>query len=249
MTGVHVNRERPTHLFIQVAETLRGRIKHGHYGVGELLPSARELEAEFKVSNITIRKALDRLAQEGLIVSRRGRGTQVAGGREELVPLEITGKFGDWADSVVGRKSRLEVDVLDILLVDGPPRIRRLLSPGPKEKLWRMRRVRKFQGHPISCYTNYGLPEICGRIGKEEVEKRSFIEVFKEVSGVSLARIEQRVEARVADMDTSLLLGAEFGSPLFFVDNVYYSTQDRPVEITHMYFRGDRYTYRTLIEL
>jgi len=244
-----MNRERPTHLFIQVAETLRGRIKHGLYGLGDLLPSARELEKEFKVSNITIRKALDRLSQEGLIVSRRGRGTQVARGREDLVPLQITGNFRDWADSVAGKKPRLEAVVLDVALVDGPPRTREVLSVRPGEKLWRMRRVRKVRGLPVSCYINYGLQEVCARISQEEVEKRSFVEVFEEVSGVRLARIEQRVEARVADMDTSALLGTDFGSPIFFVDNIYFSSRGVPVAVTHMYFRGDRYAYRTLIEL
>jgi hypothetical protein len=53
----------------------------------------------------------------------------------------------------------------------------------------------------------------------------------------------------IAEMDLANLLGIDYGTPLFFVENIYYSIQNQPVVVTHMYYRGDFYTYRASISL
>jgi GntR family transcriptional regulator len=82
-----------------------------------------------------------------------------------------------------------------------------------------------------------------------DFRRRSFIEVLQRRMGIRLSRMEQRVEATVADMDVSAILGVEFGAPLFFVENQYFAGEAPPVEVTHMYYRGDRYVYQTTIRL
>jgi len=244
-----MDRGQAVPIFIQVAETLRGRILNNEYPAGDLIPSARELEKEFRVSNITIRKALELLTQEGYLIPRRGVGTQVAKVREEMEEIEISGNFRGWIDSASGRRSQLKADVLEATIAPCPERVSQILGLEPGQNVWRMKRVRKIKGQPISYFVNYGSPEILGRIKPEEVVKCSFIEVFQEVCGLKLSRLEQRVQAVVADMDLSSILGVRFGDPLFFVEAVYFSEAGKPVEVTHMYYRADRYVYKATIEL
>ena len=241
-----MDREDLTAYYYRIAETLRGRIKAQEYRFGDILPPEKDLEKEFGVSNITIRKALALLVQEGLVVRKRAIGTKVMYREGKRVAIKISGNFKDWYDSAYA-KLKLDVDVLEILVTDCPERIRSILGLRKDEKIWRMKRVRRIKRDPISYYINYGPPSILGILSCGDFEKRSFIEVFQDRCNIKLSKIEQQVEATIADMDLASILRVRFGDPLFFVENVYYSTENKPVDVTHMYFRGDRYLYKTTI--
>lgn len=241
-----MNREDLTAYYFRIAETLRGRIKAQDYKFGDLLPPEKDLENEFGVSNITIRKALALLVQEGLVVRKRAIGTRVLYKQDKRLAIRISGNFKDWYDSAYA-KLNLDVDVMEIVVTDCPERIRSILSLSKDEKIWRMKRVRKINRNPISYYINYGPPSLLGNLSSKEFEKRSFIDIFQDRCNIKLSKIEQQVESTIADMDLASILKARFGDPLFFIENVYYSTENMPVEVTHMYFRGDRYVYKSTI--
>ena len=245
-----MERDRAISYYVKVAETLKARIRDGQYQPDEIIPSARKLEQEFKVSNITIRKALELLAREGFVIPMRGVGTRVTKRKHDVVSIEITGSFRDWMDSALGRDLQITVHVLEITVTSCPKRVRQILSLGPEERVWRMKRVRKLRGEPMSYFINYGRPEVFNeKITKEEAKKSSFVDLFQERCQIHLSKVDQRVEATVADMDLSSALNINFGDPLFFVENVYYSADGNPVEVTHMYFRGDKYVYDATINL
>jgi len=229
--------------YLQVAETLRRRIKEGQYQVGELVPSHRELEEEFKVSNITIRKALTLLTQEGFLTAKRGVKAEVAKRKDDFIEVQLTSDFMEFSGSFLPPNLDIRVKVLEITIVPGQKRVRDILSIKPEEQVWRMKRVRKIKGQPISYYVNYGPPELMGKIGKKDVEKRGFIEVFKDISEIKPSRMEQRVQAIMADMDLSRLLGVDYADPLFFVETTYLSKMAKALALTHAYLRADRYRY------
>mgnify|MGYP005834742905 CR=1 FL=1 len=236
-------------LYFRVAETIKGRIDSRRYRPGTIIPSEKALATEFGVSVITIRKAMDILAREGLVSRKRGVGTSVLFSNQGRLPIKITGNFRDWFDSVSGRLHRLEVQVLEIKVVDCPEQVARTLGLSDTDPVWRMKRVRKYRGEPISYYINYAPAQLAGLVSAKDFKSRSFLEVFQERFKVRLVRIEQKVEATVADMDVSGVLQVDFGVPLFFVENVYYASDDRPLEVTHMFYRGDRYVYRASIQM
>ena len=245
-----MERDRAVSYYMKVAETLKARIRDGQYQHNDLIPSARKLEEEFKVSNITIRKALDLLTREGFVMPMRGVGTRVVKIEDDVVSIEITGSFRDWVDSAIGRNLQLTVDVLEITITSCPKRVSQILTLGPDENIWRMKRVRRLRGVPMSYFINYGRPELFSdKITIDEVTKSSFVDLFQARCQISLSKMEQRVKATVADMDLSGVLDINFGDPLFFVENVYYSTDGNPVEVTHMYYRGDKYIYDATIQL
>ena len=245
-----MERDRAISYYVKVAETLKARIRDGQYQPKDLIPSAKKLEEEFKVSNITIRKALDLLTREGFVIPMRGVGTRVAKMEDDVVSIEITGSFRDWVDSTLGRDLQLSVDVLEIAITSCPKRVSQILTLGLDENIWRMKRVRRLRGVPMSYIINYGRPEVFSdKITIEEVRRSSFVDLFQERCQISLSKMEQRVKATVADMDLSGILAINFGDPLFFVENVYYSTDGNPVEVTHMYCRGDKYIYDATIQL
>jgi len=245
-----MERDRAISYYVKVAETLKARIRNGQYQPNDLIPSAKKLEEEFKVSNITIRKALDLLARDGYVIPMRGVGTRVVKTEDDMVSIEITGSFRDWVDSALGRDLQVTVDVLEIAITSCPKRVSQILTLGPEENIWRMKRVRRLKGVPMSYFVNYGRPEVFSdKITLEEVKNSSFVDLFQKRCQISLSKMEQRVKATVADMDLSGVLAINFGEPLFFVENVYYSADGNPVEVSHMYYRGDKYVYDATIQL
>lgn len=241
-----MERDNTIAYYYQVAETLKGRIESRRYSPGELLPSEKELSATFGVSNITIRKAMSLLVEQGLVVRRRGVGTRVLERGDQRISLKITGHFGDWVDSALSRREKLTVDVLEMGIVPCPHPVTKDLGRKPGSDIWRLKRVRKLKDEPISYYVNYAPPKLMGKVRARDFEKKNFIEVFQKKSGIAIDRIEQHVEATTADMDVAAVLGVDFGAPLFFITNIYSNARGRPVEITHMHFRGDRYIYKSV---
>ncbi|HUT72397.1 MAG TPA: GntR family transcriptional regulator [Desulfatiglandales bacterium] len=235
--------------YVRIGKTLKGRIESKIYAPGSLIPSEKEIEREFGFSNITIRKALDLLVNEGILVRKRGIGTRVIHRDDNRLAIKITGTFRDWFDSASGKHPKLDVEVLEIAVTTCPEPIREILSLSKDAMVWRMKRVRKFGEEPISYYINYGPPQLFEKVNENAFKKRSFFEVFKKCSGVQLSQIEQNVEAITADVDLASILRVQFGASLFFVENIYYSTSLVPIEVTHVYYRGDRYIYNAVIRL
>jgi len=244
-----VERDNTIAYYYQVAETLKGRIESREYPPGGLLPSEKDLSAEFGVSNITIRKAMSLLVKQGLVVRRRGVGTRVLETGDQRIPLRITGNFGDWVDSALSRRQKLTIEVLDMETVPCPHPVATALGRPPGSDIWRLRRIRMLKDEPISYYINYTPLERMQNVRVDDFREKNFIEVFQAASAIAIDRIEQRVEATTADMDVAAVLRIDFGAPLFFITNIYSPADGGPVEITHMFFRGDRYIYRNVSSL
>jgi len=230
-------------LFVQVVETLKTRIRNYEYGPGDAIPSAKALEKEFNVSNITIRRAVEQLAREGYVIPKRGIRPRVAELEKTWVEIEITGDFRTWIDTAVGKKLGIRAKLLDRQVIDCPTPLREILALDPKETVERIKRVRELHGEPISYYVTYGSSALTTRLSNNEIEKGPFVDSFQSVCKIKLKSMEQSVHASIADMDLAGILHVDFGFPLFFVQNIYYSEENKPMAITHMYYRSDRYVY------
>jgi DNA-binding GntR family transcriptional regulator len=112
--------QRGVPLYLKVAATIKSRIHSGIYQRGEWIPAAKDLALEFGVSTITIRKAVERLIQEGYLAARQGAGTRVTHPELKKVEIQISGDFREWFDSASGRSPRLAIQLLDIAGVPPP---------------------------------------------------------------------------------------------------------------------------------
>ncbi len=233
--------------YAQVAETLRRRIMTDEYTEGSLIPPAEGLRKEFGVSDITIRKALEMLTRDGLLLRKRGVGTVVQKCERDLVVFELSGSFERLVKSVDSLP--LELEVLDMAIVPCPLHVQQVMSMGPDQKVLRIKKLRNHGGSPLSFYIHYIAPVFGRTITKEKVEAKHFVQVFEEASSVKVASLDQRLESVVADLDLSRILEVRFGSPLIFVENVYSTDQHKPVILTQNYYRGDKCSYRSSANL
>lgn len=235
----------------QVADTLRRRIVRGEYRKGDVIPTAAQLEQLFSVSNITIRKALAILSEEGWIQGRRGVGTVVVRVPEtQRVNIAVSGDFTDWVDTASGKSLPIEQKLLGLGEESGPADVCRQLGLAPGEPLWVMRRLRSISGNIISYHVNFGQPEAMAGVSAANMAgNRNFVDLLRARVGADLDRMDQTVEASVADRDLAMLLKVDFGTPLFYVENVYRDRSGKAVAVSHLYLRGDHYAYQTSIVL
>lgn len=242
---------RTVPFYRQVADTIRARIVDGVYSVGQCLPPSGELEHTFSVSNITMRKALSLLRAEGWIQTRRGVGTIVVRGAEaDVVDIRHSGRFTEWLEWASGKNQNVRQQVLAIDTERGPERIRKQLNVAAGELVWRMRRLRSRVGEPISYHVSYGRCELERLVKKKHFQgSGSFIEFLQANYPRKIIRIEQCVEAAVANMDLAKLLQIDFGAPIFFMEHRYIDESEAVVAISQLFMRADRYRYSTSIEL
>lgn len=236
----------------QVADTIRARIMDGVYLVGDCLPPSVELEKSFRVSNITMRKALAILKAEGWVETRRGVGIVIIRASEpDVVDIRHSGRFTEWLEWASGKSQNIKQQVLGIEQEHGPARVRRLFADIPEnEPLWQMRRLRSRGGEPISYHISYGRLEFQRLVRKKDFQGAgSFIEFLQQQYPRKILRIEQAVEASVANMDLAQLLNIEFGAPIFFMEHLYIDENEKVVAISHLFMRADRYRYSTSITL
>ncbi|MCF6196487.1 MAG: GntR family transcriptional regulator [Emcibacter sp.] len=227
----------PTPLYHQLYVLIREKIFSGLYANGSLIPTEKELEKMFDVSRITVKRALDELAKEGLVARQRGRGTTVTFNN----PVShSSGNMAGLIEDMQTIAKETTVTILEFDYVKAPPQAVDALKLDPAATVQKAVRTRHKDATPFSYVTTY-LPEDIGRTFKyEELEARPILALI-ERAGIAIARARQTITATLADSTTASALMVNIGSPLIKVTRIVYDSNDRPVEYITIYYRPDHY--------
>jgi len=228
-------------LYRQIRVLLLESLKAGEWKPGEAIPTEPELAARFRVSQGTVRKAVDELASDNLLVRRQGKGTFVATHNEErslfrflrLAPLQGEVEYPD-SELIDSRRTRASAEIA------------RLLDVRSGESLVFLRRVLSFQEIP-TVVDEISLPAgIFRGFSAQRFNDwtGSMYGFFETEFGVRIVRADEDICAVAADGKTARLLGVPPGSPLLCVDRVTFTYGDRPVEFRRGLYRTDRHVYR-----
>ncbi len=229
--------------FIQIAETMKRRIVAGEYNQGKQLFTGEELEREFQTSNITIRKAMEKLKNDGFVERRRGLGTTVSKIDPEPLEFELGRSFNRLRESI--DKLNTQVKVLEITRTLSSKYVQNFLSMNSEQEIWRLKRIRIYKGLPVSFNTYYADPSHCAGITKKEAEKDDILNTIEKAMGVKIHKVNQTLRSVAADLDVSCALEIPFGAPAFFNETTYQSVSDETLFISQSYFRGDMFVFRT----
>jgi GntR family transcriptional regulator len=229
--------------FIQIAETMKSRIVSGQYNPGKQLFTGEELEREFQTSNITIRKAMEKLKNDGFVERRRGLGTTVSKIAPEPLGFELGSSFKKLKESI--QKLNTKVKVLEIIRTTSSEYVQDILSMSPEQEIWRMRRIRIYQGLPVSFYTYYADPLFCSDIYEKDAGKDDILNTIEQAMGIKIHKVRQTLRSVVADLDISSILEIPFGAPAFFNESTYHSRSGKTLFLSQSYFRGDMFVLRT----
>jgi GntR family transcriptional regulator len=216
-------------LYAQIKGLLEKSLEAGEWRPGEAIPSETELAGRFGVSQGTVRKAIDELAGENLVVRRQGRGTFVATHTEERAStfrfLRI--RRNDGVDEYPTSK------LVDIRRAKASAETARLLELRPGDPVIVLRRILEFGGEPV-VLDEITLPGALFRgltRVKYEAYEGSMYGFFETQFGVRILKAREKLRALAADAASAGLLGVPPATPLLAVDRVTFTFGDRPVEV------------------
>jgi DNA-binding GntR family transcriptional regulator len=239
---ISVNRTSPVPLYFQVAEQLENAILDGTLNAGDRISNEISLAQDLGLSRPTMRQAIQVLVDKGLLVRKRGVGTQVVHGKVHR-PLEMTSLFDDLAKA--GQQQRTEVLALEKQAVTEEVAAELRLATG--DDVWFVERLRFVAGEPLAHMQNY-LPAGLVNLENADLTTRGLYQTLRE-AGIVMRVARQRISARRAEAAEARMLGERKGAPLLTMERTAYDDAGRAVEFgTHAY-RPDRYSFdSTLVE-
>jgi len=231
--------QRP--LYQQIKTLLLQSLDQGEWKPGEPIPSELELAARFQVSQGTVRKAIDDLAADNLLIRRQGKGTFVATHQEAQVRFRFLRLTPD-----SGQPQPTSSRVLECRRLKVPADVARLLDLHGNESVVNLRRVLSFDETP-TIFEDIYLPGTLFKGLNSAVLDRHKIPLyglFESQFGVSMVRAEEKLRALAAPAEQASHLGVSQGAPLLQVERVAYTYGDRPVEVRRGWYLTQHFHYR-----
>lgn len=228
-------------LYQQIKALITQSLQTGEWKPGELIPSEIELASRFKVSQGTVRKAIDELSAENLVVRKQGKGTFVATHHEARAQFRFLRLMPD-----EGSPHYPENRIIDVKRLRAPAEVARLLDIKSGDSVIFIRRVQSFDG-VATILDDLWLP---GAIFKGLTAERlneykgPMYGLFETEFGTRMIRASEEIRAVCADEVAAELLGVPLGAPLLNVERVSFTYGDRPVELRRGLYLTARHHYR-----
>ncbi|MEX0685385.1 MAG: GntR family transcriptional regulator [Balneolales bacterium] len=237
-----ISNNRPRHE--QITFWLRDRIRSGHFAIDDKLPSESELARQFKVSRVTVRRALQTLEGEHMIYRSQGLGSFVKGRKTAPDPLNMN----DFMEEM--RMNGLDATsiVLESIIDPAPKDVASRLNLEVGTKVFRLVRLRLANGNPIALDYTW-LPAFYGQlVVDDDLKKRTIFSILEKEYNIEITSGCYYLQAENATDYLSTHLGVPKGSALFRMDRISFTLGDKPVYYQQRYYRNDRMMYRMKVE-
>lgn len=227
-------------LYRQIKELMIKSLEAGEWGPGEAIPSEAELAVRFSVSQGTVRKAIDEMAAENMLLRRQGKGTFVASHND---PRSFYRFLRLMPDSGVVDQSRSEP--LSCRHLEATAEVAEVLGVRLGDPVVVIERLLRLDDAPVVLDEIYLSGEFFKDLTLERLlaNERSLYSFFESAFGVRMIRAEERLRAVSADERTAGLLGVDAGSPLLLVERVAFSYGDKPVEWRRGFYCTQKHHY------
>ena len=231
-----VDRTSPVPLYFQLSQQLEAAVEQGVLTPGSLLGNEIDLSTRLGLSRPTVRQAIQSLVDKGLLVRRRGVGTQVVHSRVKS-PLELSSLYDDL--ETAGQRPGTKVLVNTV--VPATAEIAAALGVAEDSDVHRVERLRLAHGEPMAYLCNY-LPPGLLDLDTGQLEATGLYRMMR-AAGITLHSARQAIGARAATAAEAERLTEREGAPLLTMQRVTFDDTGRAVEYgTHTY-RPSRYSF------
>lgn len=233
--------ERRTPHYLRIYRHLRDQIRRGSLAPGERLPTQRELAANYGVTVMTVRQALQLLEQEELVVMRHGLGTFVA---PQRVAFEM-GNLRSLAQEVAAQGLEVQTRVLRRELVDPHPRVAELLRIESDEPIYMLERLRFVGSEPFMFQRSHLQPWLAEPLDAAELANVSLYDYLTKELSIEIAHAQESIHAINLPPPEATLLEEEPGAAALMSERVTFSAAEEPILVDHAYMPGDRISLST----
>lgn len=237
-----LDRSGPVPLYFQIAQRIEKAILGGDLPAGSRLENEVSLGERLGLSRPTVRRAIQDLVDKGLLVRRRGIGTQVVHGQVTR-GVELTSLYEDLSRS--GQKPSTKM--LEYRTTKADIKMAEKLGVEVGSPVLYMRRLRAADNVAVSIMENW-LPAEFTDITEAELLEHGLYQILR-ARGVTIRVAKQRIGARKASHQESQDLMIEKNASLLTMDRTAYDNSGRAVEFGHHCYRPDLYSFEvTLVE-
>ncbi|SMC29611.1 GntR family transcriptional regulator [Andreprevotia lacus DSM 23236] len=231
-----LSRHNVTSLYQQIASTLQAEINAGRFEPSGKLPSEAELVVRFAVSRVTVRQALARLTDDGVVERKQGKGTYASGKRIRHGLDTLSGFF----DALVAQGITPQMRLLDKKRVPVPPALQGLFG-GATECL-QLTRLHLVDGEPVALACSH-LPAAVDALSWEYAEQHATYTLLANSLGQPVDQADLAIRAQAAEREQARLLGVKTNSPLLVMARVSHLADGSVCDHTVFYIRPERYEF------
>ncbi len=233
---IRVDRSSPVPLYFQVAQHLEHLIESGELVTGTRLENEIDLADQFGLSRPTMRRAIEYLVDRGLLVRKRGVGTQVVHPKVKR-PVELTSLYDDLAKSRRDPCTR----VLSFAVEPAPDTVAHQLGIPDGTDVYAFERVRYADAEPLALMRNH-VPADLLRLTAEDLQGQGLYNLLR-ANGINLSIARQSIGARAATPAEARALHETRGAPLLTMARAAFDDQGRAVEHGSHLYRASRYSF------
>jgi GntR family transcriptional regulator len=228
-------------LYQQIKALITQSLESGEWKPGDMIPSEMELSNRYKVSQGTVRKAIDELASENLLLRRQGKGTFVASHTEPRAQFRFLRLMPD-----EGEQTYPNSTILECRRARAPAEIARMLDLRAGDSVVTLRRLLAFAGVPCVLDELWLPGSLFKGLSADRLteSKAPLYSMFESEFGIKMVRADEKIRALPADTEVARLLRVEVGAPLLSVERLTFTYGDRPVEVRRGLYLTSRHHYK-----
>lgn len=232
-------------LYVEVKKKITQSLIQGEWGPGEAIPSEIELANIYDVSQGTVRKAIDDLSAESILVRRQGKGTYVATHNEENIQLRflrLTSQFG--------LNEKLDNQLISFSKEKATNKLAKILNINPSSTIISVTRILTFNENPLILdVIKIPAQSFRGLTPEMIVENNgSMYRMYETVFGVRMLRADEKILAITANSETASHLKVQENHPLLSVERISYTYKNKPLEWRLGLYVTDNHFYRSELD-
>ncbi|NDK32512.1 GntR family transcriptional regulator [Nesterenkonia sp. Hz 6-5] len=237
---IAIDRSSPIPLYHQVASAFDKAIRDGVLPPETKLENEISLAKRYNLSRPTMRQAMDQLVRDGLVVRRRGVGTQVIGPPVRR-NLRLSSLYNDLQDEGADP----ETQVLTLETITAEESISEQLGLPKGAEVYHLKRLRLVDNRPLALMENW-LPLTVATLTREGLESDGLYNILRR-AGVDFRMAQQKVGADIANHEQASRLKVDVGSALVVMERTGLDSSGTPVEFGHHVYRADRYSFDIML--
>jgi len=230
-----VNREASRPLYLQIETVMEEKILSGEWKPGDRVTSENEIAAQYNVSRVTARQAIEQLVAKNMLYRRPGKGTFVS---EQGLSYGFSTMLS-FSRSLQAKGFEVETRVLDQAIIPAPEYIAEKLHLDNDAELVAVRRLRIVDGIPAAIHASYFSARVYGSLLTADFATESLLGTVERIGGVRMAYSQDSLRAVSASIADADLLAVPPGTTMMELEGVVYDEQNRACRYTKGIYRGD----------
>ena len=246
-----LRRDLHTPLYHQLRQFLRDQIHSGELRDGQQLPREEDLARRLGISRVTVRLALAELAEEGLLVRQRGRGTRVTHGSHDRrqpgnLPRPLHSPLCELIDNLDTLADNTQIRLLSCQRAVPPEPVRLAFGLPAEESLVSCVRVRSRHGQAFGYYSSWTRtrhPDF----NAEQLARQSRIDLFRQC-GMQIVRVEQSISAACVDPVPAIYLQLQPGQAVLTLERRSFDRDGQLLDLLDIQYRPDQLRYQMRLD-